>query len=255
MNRIAAVLLALACAYTFKHYYSAAGADELRWILLPTTVLVEFCSGKVFAFESHSGYLESGNHFVIGTSCSGANFFLTAFLLLSLVWIQKPAWWNLLVSALAAYLCTILANATRISVSMTLYEHGVEYAWLDGARIHRIEGILIYFGFLLLLFEVATSGFVRTGRPRYKLWIPLLIYYAVALGIPFANGAFHQGPRFWEHALFTISLPMMMVLMIRLCPSREVLKRLRFCPLLQHPSNGRRSIDGLQFERHQPNNG
>ena len=124
-----------------------------------------------------------------------------------------------------------------------------------GARIHRIEGILIYFGFLLLLFEVATSRLRRTGRPRYKIWIPLLIYYAVALGIPFANGAFHQGSRFWEHAVFTISLPMLIVLAVRLYRSPEVWKRLRFCPLLQRPSNGHRSIDGLQFEHHQRNSG
>jgi exosortase K len=255
VNRIATVLIALIATYAFKHYYSTAGADELQWILLPTTVLVELWSGKVFAFESHSGYMEAGNHFLIGASCSGANFLLAAFLLLTLVWIEKPVWWNLFAAVLTAYLCTILANAVRISLSMALFESGFHYGWLNGARVHRIEGILIYFGFLLVLFEVASSGLMRTGRPRCKLWIPLLIYYAVALGIPFVNGAFHQGLRFCEHALFTISLPMLIVLAVRLCRSREVLKRLQFCPLLQRPSNGRRSIVDLQFEHHQRSSG
>jgi exosortase K len=241
VNRIATVLIALIATYAFKHYYSTAGANELRWILLPTTVLVEILSGKIFEFELHAGYMEEGNHFLIGPSCSGGNFFLTACLLLVIVWIQKPVWLSLPFSALTAYLSTILSNAVRISLSMTLQERGVEYGWLDGARIHRIEGILVYFGFLLLLFELATLWTRPAGFRRY---MPLLIYFAVTLGIPFANGAFHQGSRFWEHALFTIILPMVIVLVVRLYRSREVLKQLRFCPLLRRPSNAHRSIGG-----------
>jgi len=254
MNRIATVILALACAYVFKHFYSTAGAEDLRWILLPTTVLVEMLTGKVFEFESRAGYMESDHHFLIGNSCSGGNFFLTAFLLLSIVWMQKPVWINLPFSLLAAYISTVVSNAVRISLSMSLQTRAIEFGWFDAARIHRIEGILVYFGSLLLLYEIALcSGRFRTGRPHHFVKIPLITYYAVALGIPFANGAFHQGSRFWEHAVFTISLPMLIVLAVRLYRSQGVWKRLRFCPLLQRPSTGHRSIDGLQFEHHQRN--
>ena len=37
----------LLCALALKSYYSTATADELRWILAPTTVLVELLSGKI----------------------------------------------------------------------------------------------------------------------------------------------------------------------------------------------------------------
>jgi hypothetical protein len=43
---------ALALAFLLKSYYSGASPEELRWILLPTTVLVERLTGCSFEFEA-----------------------------------------------------------------------------------------------------------------------------------------------------------------------------------------------------------
>ena len=84
MNWGAQLLAVLLCALGLKHFYSTASADELRWILAPTTVLVELLTGGSFAFESHAGYMSSDQRFLIAASCAGVNFLLTSFVLLSL---------------------------------------------------------------------------------------------------------------------------------------------------------------------------
>ena len=83
-NWSAQLLIIVLCALGLKLYYATATADDLRWILAPTTALVELLSGRQFQFESYSGYMSSDHRFVIAVPCAGVNFLLTAFLMLGL---------------------------------------------------------------------------------------------------------------------------------------------------------------------------
>src|SRR4029077_21279921 len=132
-----------------------ASADELRWILAPTTFLVELVTGKQFAFESRAGYMSSDHTFLIAASCAGVNFLLTAFLMLSLsrVWKGRTRSWLFIpASLIAAYATALLANALRIVIALKLQGSSISSSWLDGGEIHRVEGIVVYFGFLLMLY-------------------------------------------------------------------------------------------------------
>ena len=240
--RLAAQLIVvLLCALTLKLYYSTASPNELRWILAPTTVLVELVSGTSFKFESHAGYISGDHSFLIAASCAGVNFLITAFLMLSLrkLWrdrSQNPshtlAWRFIPVAAVFAYLATLVANTVRISTALRLQRMHLETSWLIGRlnanQLHRFEGIFIYFGFLLLLFMVIERrSYIRTGSRGDRLLsftsenpfgllrqsvFPLLIYYATTLGIPLANGAFRQRSDFWEHSLFVLLTPLLLIL-------------------------------------------
>ena len=222
----AQLFVVLLGAVAIKWYYAVASVNQLRWILAPTTWLVEFITGTNFEFESYTGYMSSDRTFVIAASCAGVNFLITSFLMLSLrrVWQDrhaKIAWRFFAVAAIAAYLATIIANTTRISSALLLRRMPVELG-LSPAQLHRFEGIFIYFGFLLLLFLVneklserssgapgiglTMSGFVR------QAFFPLLIYYATTLGIPLANGAYRQGLDFLEHAVFVLATPLLLLL-------------------------------------------
>ena len=129
-NRNAQLVVVLLCALTLKLYYSTASANQLRWILAPTTVLVELVSGTPFEFESHAGYITSDRSFVIAASCAGVNFLITAFLMLSLrkLWRDRSrnppvnvAWKFIPAAALFAYLATLVANTVRISTALRLH--------------------------------------------------------------------------------------------------------------------------------------
>ena len=122
-------------------------------------------------------------------------------------------------SLLAAYATTIVANTVRIAVSLRVHRMGPEMIWINPDQLHRFEGIFIYFGFLLLLFAVSESLYARQTQQstdRFFLlrrsFLPLLIYWVVTLGVPVANGAYHQGAGFWEHSIFVLLTPLVLVL-------------------------------------------
>lgn len=207
--QLVAVLL---CALALKSYYSTATADDLRWILAPTTGMVEMLSGRSFAFESYTGYMSSDRTFVIAVPCAGVNFLLTAFLMIGLrrLWrarFQGVSWRFLPIAALIAYVATLIANTTRICIALEMQRRAVEVSWLTGNQLHRVEGIVIYFGFLLLLFMLTER--MDNGEPR-RLLFPVVIYYATTLGVPLLNGSFRQSA-FWEHFGFVMVLPLMFI--------------------------------------------
>jgi exosortase K len=216
-------LAVLAIAVGLKAYYSTAAVDELRWILAPTATLVEWTTWTRFAYEPYVGYMSSDHRFLIAASCSGVNFLIAAFLMLSLrqLWRGPAGWSFLLRSAFLAYLATTAANNVRISVAMQMQDLGPVVEWLDAEELHRLEGIVVYFGSLLLLF-VLTERRDASERLypektasllRRSVW-PLAVYYAVTLGVPLANGAFSQGSTFWRHALFVLLTPILIIAMM-----------------------------------------
>jgi exosortase K len=200
----------LLCAAALKWFYANAEADQLRWVLAPTTALVELISGASFEFESHAGYLSRERNFLIAPSCAGVNFLLTAFLLLALKRLARGEmrWRFISAAALAAFLATLVANTVRISIALWIRASVESDSWLHSAQFHRLEGICVYFGFLLLLFALSER---LSSVKQYALW-PLLVYYATTLGLPFVNGAFRQGSIFWENSLAVVLLPLLLLL-------------------------------------------
>lgn len=205
-------------ALGLKAFYASATADDLLWILTPTTALVELLSGRSFEFESYAGYMSSDHRFVIAVPCAGVNFLITAFLMLALrrLWRERfrpVSWASLLVAVLLSYVTTLLANTTRIWFALEMQTGSEWLAWFSRNQLHRLEGIVIYFVFLLLLF-VITERF-EAAKPRSFVraaLFPLAIYYATTLGIPLLNGAYQRGTVFWEHSAFVFVLPLLIIL-------------------------------------------
>ncbi|HST19509.1 MAG TPA: exosortase K [Blastocatellia bacterium] len=216
-NLVAQWVVILVCALALKLYYSSASANELRWILAPTTLFVELLSGVSFKFESHAGYINMDRSFMIAPACAGVNFMITAFLMLTARKLLRDgsrdnAWRFIPAAALIAYLVTLVANTVRISVALQLRQLP-EVSSLNPYQLHRVEGIIVYFGFLLLLFVVSEkmSAGKTSGLLRQSLF-PLLVYYATVLGIPLANGGYRRGSGFWEHSALVLVIPLLLIL-------------------------------------------
>lgn len=159
-KRLGQLIVILLCGAGLKYFYSTVSVNQLRWILAPTTALVELISGQRFQFESYAGYINSDHSFLIAASCAGVNFLITAFLMLALghLWrnrSQDLSWKFILLAALVAYLATLVANTVRITTALELRPMRIESGLLSPAQLHRFEGILIYFGFLLLLYVIS----------------------------------------------------------------------------------------------------
>lgn len=216
----AQLIVVLLCAAALKLHYSAASVNDLRWILEPTAFLSELITGAGFTFESYAGYMSGDHTFLIAASCSGVNFLIAAFLMLSLgrLWRDRSQvikWRFIPAAMLVAYTTAIIANTVRISAALRMRELDPDLIWLNPDQLHRFEGIFIYFGFLLLLFilnERTEQRSTNASSLFRRSLFPLLIYYATALGIPLANGAFGQGAAFWEHSAFVLVTPWLLIL-------------------------------------------
>ena len=162
------VLFALvaAGAVALKHHYSVASPGQLDWILAPTTFAVETVTGADFVREAGTGWLSRERMFVIAKSCAGVNFLIVA--LLASAWsfgATRPTLRGKLVllagCAAASYAATLVANTARIALAMHLHEAVEPSGWLTRARVHRVEGVLVYLVFLCLFYLAAQRALRR----------------------------------------------------------------------------------------------
>ena len=163
--------MALGLAFGLKVFHSRAGFDELRWVLDPTVRLVEWFGAGPFELEAHRAWLSRTHAFEVVPACSGVNFMIVAFLSLCLGLPQPWGGWaarlSLLAgSALAAYVATLLANATRIALAMRLHELGASLGPLTPGRLHALEGIVVYVVFLGILVAAAS----QVADRRHAAW-------------------------------------------------------------------------------------
>jgi exosortase K len=157
--RICVVACALLIAWGLKRHYADARADDLGWILSPTARLVGVMTGQSFELQPGEGYFSRDRLFLIEKSCAGINFMVAAFGMLTLALLHRvgsriAAARVLSVSLLAGYLAAVLVNAVRIAVAMWLAAHPVAMSAFSAADVHRVEGITVYFGGLVLLYEL-----------------------------------------------------------------------------------------------------
>ena len=221
---MAQAFVVLSIAFAMKLGYSISNVNDLKWILAPTTFFVELATGEEFWFESYTGYMNRDHSFLIADSCSGVNFLIMAFLMLCLLKLRKGlitrvSWIFIPAAIITAYFSTIVANTVRIAVAIRLHRMSPEMVWINPEQLHRLEGILVYFGCLILLFvfaeglEDAGSRRIdaRPGLVRRSL-VPLSVYWFITLGIPVMTGAYRQGGSFWEHSLFVLITPAILLL-------------------------------------------
>jgi exosortase K len=161
---------ALAIAYLVKRHYSSASADELRWILGPTAVLVEAATGAPFAFVPGEGYLSREAYFLIAPACAGLNFLVAAFLAGCVLSARLGGGALRRAGALAgalafAAVATLAANALRISLALKLHTSRPELFGLDPAGAHRLLGVVIYVACLCGFFALGERALLKWGSP------------------------------------------------------------------------------------------
>jgi exosortase K len=161
-------------AFGMKRHYADARADDLRWILSPTAQVVGAITGTTFTRQPQEGYFSRDRLFLIEKSCAGINFMIAAFAVLTLALLHRvgsglSAAQVLGVSVVASYAATVVINALRIAIAMWLAGHPFSGSTFSAADVHRVEGITVYFGGLVLLHELAQRlgrKAARVGRTR-----------------------------------------------------------------------------------------
>jgi len=154
------VVVSAVIGLCLKHHYAEARAEDLAWILGPTSRLAGAMAGTSFVSQPGEGYFSREHLFVIAKACAGVNFMLAAFGMLVLALLHRAG--SLLSAAgvlgaslFASYGAAVLVNAVRIVAALWLAAHPVAGSVFTAAEVHRLEGISVYFGGLVLLYELA----------------------------------------------------------------------------------------------------
>jgi len=203
-----------------KLAYSGIGPDDLRWMTGPTQALVGLVTGIDFTYETGYGYVNLAHRLVISKSCTGVNYLLAVFGLLTFTLVPVVSGQRtklLLVGALTAcaYGVTVVVNSLRIALGVALHEGGFAWGWLGAGRVHRLAGIVVYFLSLVAVHAVGRHA-VRhahggAGAASPFLMAPLLSYGLVALALPLANGAFAARPHlFAEHCAWIVLVTLLL---------------------------------------------
>ena len=167
MMRLVVLAVAVLIAWGLKRHYAGARADDLEWILGPTARLVGVVADTSFVRQPGEGYLSRERLFLIEKSCAGVNFMVAAFGMLTLALVHRVASAAsaarvLGVSLLGSYAAAVVVNAVRIAIAMWLATSPVALSF-SAADVHRLEGVAVYFGGLVLLYEVARRLDRRAG--------------------------------------------------------------------------------------------
>jgi exosortase K len=227
-------IMGTAIAVGLKYQYSRATCDDLLWILRPTASLVEWLSGVSFIHDPLAGFINIRRGIAIAPACSGVNFLLIAYCMSFFSFAhrydtakKRLRWFAVTLSS--SYFLTIAVNSLRICVSIESITRGLHFGWLTPERIHRIEGVMVYFLFLSLFYH-AMKGITgwhdvvkddptrRERRLKKGLFFdmsPLLWYLLVALAVPVLTGNYRdQGGRFIEHgAVILVSCTVALLLL------------------------------------------
>ena len=153
------VALMLLIAWGLKRHYADARAEELSWILTPTAQMVSVVTGTSFEWRAGEGYFSRDRLFLVEKSCAGINFMTAAFgmLVLALFHRGEGAVSTLSIvggSLLASYLSAVVVNTVRIAIALRLAADPAFLPSISAADAHRLEGIAVYFGGLVLLHEL-----------------------------------------------------------------------------------------------------
>lgn len=123
--------------------------------LKPTAYLVHLIFGITFDYVKDIGFINQRLGIVIGKSCSGINYFIIMFLMLLVLFSHKKRKVRWFISYLGlSYIVTIIANGSRIILSILFMKLNILNAKIYERLMHEIIGIVVYFIFLLAVYLI-----------------------------------------------------------------------------------------------------
>jgi exosortase K len=202
--QLAAGVCAVLIALGVKGFYSRAGADQLLWILAPSSWLARYVGGIDLVYERGTGFISYAHHLVIGPSCAGINFLIAAFLTVYFAFARlSDSRFRWLFSSAAISLgAAVAANGLRIFVTAHLWNADIYGSWLTPDRVHRLAGTVIYYSSLVALY-LAIEAWSGERQLAMRRATPLLWYLGISLGVPIIGRLVAGGePGFIEHAVW-----------------------------------------------------
>ncbi len=155
-------------AIVLKILFTAISTSEFTLMLNPANAFLEYI------FDTKSVYADGGFYFpdlniTLNRAFSGENYLILVFCILSLTapyHIFKP-WQSVLVYIgilVTSFMLTLVISAVRIISALPVLRIQDSMPWLNSFWMQRVEGGIIYFSALLLVYLLFKNVFVRIAH-------------------------------------------------------------------------------------------
>ncbi len=150
-------VIVLGAYLVFKVLYTKAAITNLIFLLKPTNKILEMVLNSKAQFLIDKGYYYDHLNIVINKSCSGFNFWMLCFMMLTFLTlksVQKHSYkiMSIPLIFLLTYLLTLFVNTSRILFSIVFQKIQINYVGVEYDWLHQAEGIFIYLSFLILIY-------------------------------------------------------------------------------------------------------
>lgn len=144
-----------------KLIYRNIENEELLLLLQPVSYLVGFFTNSALHFTAENGFFMPDLNIIINESCSGFNFWLNSFVVISFAVVTEVAATKrkiilLLLTLLLTYFLTIIANTSRIisilKVNSLMPTWNEKYEWF-----HAAQGTFVYLFYLIIFYLMAVK--------------------------------------------------------------------------------------------------
>lgn len=149
-------LTAIGLFIVLKFGYTIANTNDLIFLLKPTDKLVGLLTSSKSVYFADKGFYYQNLNIIIEKSCSGFNFLLLCFSMISILalkYVRNSLYKALIipVALLSAYLMTIFVNASRIFASIVLQHQTNSFMPKNSQLVvHETIGIITNLSFLVL---------------------------------------------------------------------------------------------------------
>jgi exosortase K len=158
-------------AIVLKILFTAISSSEFTLMLNPANAMLEYIF-DTRSVHTHSGFYFPDLNITLNRTFSGENYLILVFCILSLTapyHVFKP-WQSVLVYIgilVTSFMLTLIISALRIISALPVLRIQNSMPWLNSFWMQRVEGGIIYFSALLLVYLLFKNAFVRIAQ-HYK---------------------------------------------------------------------------------------
>ncbi len=159
LNRSKALyyILAIGIFIFLKIAYGSADNNSLAFLLKPTNKLIELIYNSDSQAIAQNGYYHKKLNIVIDKSCSGFNFGVLCFIMLTFLALQYQniRIYKIMIlplMLLSSYIFTIFANTSRILFSVVISKTSEKFITYKPDWLHQAEGAFVYLSFLIIIY-------------------------------------------------------------------------------------------------------
>ena len=157
-------LIAIGLFVLLKFSYTIADSNDLTFLLSPTNKIVGLLTGSKSVFIQDSGYFHQQLNILIDKSCSGFNFWLLCFLMLTFLTLKYfnnkgGKFYAMTFSFIGAYVLTILVNSSRIFTSIIIQNPSITLT--KHPIVHESVGIITNLTFLILIYLIVEKTLIK----------------------------------------------------------------------------------------------